>query len=320
MSKKLRIGFIGTGNFARKVHYPSLARIESAEIAAICENTHIERLDEVARQYGIGQRYQDYQDMLDKADLDAVYAIMRPTYGLAEVACDVLAAGKPLFIEKPPALSVEEMRTMAEAAESSGCGTQVGFNRRFIPVLVEARRQVTERGLCSITGTFYKHELKDDWLPGRKLLTNGIHAVDTLRWLADSEPREVVAATSKGFTKGDNCWQALIRFENGVVGSLLTNYSAGARVHTFEIHGKGISAFIDPDESAVIYADGDRKSPQILGAKEFAGSDEFIEYYGLRAENQHFVDSILAGKKPMPDFQDALKTMELVAEIEKGQI
>jgi predicted dehydrogenase len=319
MSEKVKIGFIGTGNFARKVHYPSMARIDSAEVVAICENTHLERMDEVARQYGIDQTYQDYRDMLESADIDAVYAIMRPTYGLAKVARDVLEAGKHLFIEKPPALSVDEMRTMAEAAESSGCATQVGFNRRFIPVLVEARRQVMERGLCSITGTFYKHELKDDWLPGRKLLTNGIHAVDTLRWLADSEPKEVVAATSQGFTKGDNCWQALIRFENGVIGSLLTNYSAGARVHTFEIHGKGISAFVNPDESAIIYAEN-TKSPQVLNAHTFAGSDEFIEYYGLRAENQHFVDSILSGKKPMPDFQDALKTMELVAEIEKGQI
>ncbi|UCD39048.1 MAG: Gfo/Idh/MocA family oxidoreductase [Fidelibacterota bacterium] len=318
--KKLKIGFIGTGNFARKVHYPSLARIDSADVVAICENTHLDRMDELARQYGIKHTYTDYLEMLATADIDAVYAIMRPTYGIAEVACTVLEAGKHLFIEKPPALSVEEMAAMATAAEASGCFTQVGFNRRFIPVLVEARRRVAERGICAVSATFYKHELKDDWLPGRKLLSNGIHAVDTLRWLAGSEPREVAAAVSSGFTKRDNCWQALIRFENDVIGILLTNYSAGARVHTFEIHGKGISAFVDPDAAAIIYSDGDRKSPEELDSREFAGSDEFIEYYGLRAENQHFVESILSGQKSMPDFSDALRTMELVAQIEKGQI
>ncbi len=318
--EKLKIGFIGTGNFARRAHYPSLARINNAELVAICENQHLDRMQELARQYTVPRQYTDYRELLEQADIDAVYAIMRPMYGLTEIACDVLAAGKHLFIEKPPAQSVDEMKTMAVAAKKSGCSTQVGFNRRFMPVLVEARRQVAERGICTVSATFYKHELKDDWLPGRKLLSNGIHAVDSLRWLAGSEPRKIVAANSHAFTDHDNCWQALIRFENGVIGTLLTNYSAGARSHTFEIHGKSISAYVNPDEATLIFSDGDAKSPQTLDARRFAGSDEFIEYYGLRAENQHFVDSLLAGEKPMPDFEDALKTMQLVEKIEAGDI
>jgi predicted dehydrogenase len=316
--EKLRIGFIGTGNFARKVHYPSLSRIEEAEIVAVCENKQMDRMEEVATEYDIEHTYTDHREMLDEAEIDAVYAIMRPTYGLAETACEILEAGKHLFIEKPPALSAAEMNTMVEAAQKSGCSTQVGFNRRFMPVVVEARKQIAERGIISISATFYKHELGDDWLPGRKLLSNGIHAVDTLRWLADSEAKEIAAATSHAFTGHDNCWQALIRFENDVIGVLKTNYSAGARSHTFELHGKAISAYVNPDESTFIYKDGDGKSPQVIDAREFAGSEEFIVHYGILAEDEHFVRSILAGKKPMPDFADALKTMELVERIEAG--
>jgi predicted dehydrogenase len=316
--KRLRIGFIGTGNFARKVHYPSLKRIEEAEIVAICEKKQQEKMEQVASEYGIEQTYTDHMQMLNEADIDAVYAIMRPTYGLTSTVCDILAAGKHLFIEKPPAISVREMKTMVEAAQMSGCSTQVGFNRRFMPVLVEARHQVAERGIISISATFYKHELGDDWLPGRKLLSNGIHAVDTLRWLAGSDPKEIAAATSHAFTDHDNCWQALIRFENGVIGTLQTNYSVGARSHTFELHGKAISAYVNPDESTFIYRDGNAKEPQVIDAREFAGSDEFIVHYGVLAEDEHFVKSILTGRKPMPDFADALKTMELVERIEAG--
>ena len=318
--EKLRIGFIGTGNFAQRAHYTSLSKIDNAEIVAICGKTNIERRDEIADKYNIKYRYSDYKKMLDKTDIDAVYAVRRPYHGLTQIACDVLASGKHLFIEKPPAMSVTDMEIMTEAAKRSGCFTMVGFNRRFIPILIEAKHRVEERGISLIVATFYKHELEDDWPEGKQLLSNGTHAVDTLRWLANSEVEEIAVAKSQAFTKFDNSWQALIRFENGIVGVLLTNYSVGARVHTFEIHGKGISAYIDPDESAVIYIDGKRESPTILDTKGFAGSDAFIEYYGLRAENQHFVDSILEGRKPMPGFEDTLKTMKLVERIEKGGI
>ena len=316
--KKLKIGFIGTGGFARKVHYPSLARIEQAEIVAICGRTRMERVNEVADQYCIKNRYLDYQKMLEETDIDAVFAIMRPTQGLTQIACDILNAGKHLFIEKPPAINVEEMKIMVEAAQKSGCYTMVGFNRRHIPILIEAKKLVKEQGLCSIVATFYKNEMKNDWTEGSKLLSNGIHAVDSLRWMAESEVKEIVAAKSKAFTDHDNAWYALIRFENDVIGTLLTNYSVGVRANTFELHGKAISAFVDLDKSAVIYIRGKDKTVTTLNAKEFAGSDEFIEYYGFHPQAKHFVDCILTGKKPMPDFADSLKSMDLVERIEKG--
>jgi predicted dehydrogenase len=215
-------------------------------------------------------------------------------------------------------MSVEDMRVMVNAAEKSKCFTMVGFNRRHIPILVEAHRLVLERGISTISATFFKHEMKNDWVEGSKLWSNGIHSIDTLRWMAGSEIKEVVSAVSKAFTDHDNSWHALIRFENGIVATLLTNYSAGARSNSFILHGKGISAYVDPDGSAVIYADGKGKNPIELSASQYSESDEFIETYGIRAQDQHFVESILRSEKPMPDFQDTMKTLELVEKIEQG--
>jgi len=318
--KKLKIGIIGTGSFARKAHYTSLAKIESAKVVAICEKTHIDRMQELAEKYEISEQYTEYTQMLAKSDIDTVFAIMRPTFGLKEIACDILNAGKHLFLEKPAAMSVPDMQEMVKAAKKSGCCTMVGFNRRRIPILVEAHKRVAERGISTISATFFKHEMKNDWVEGSKLWSNGIHSVDTLRWMAGSEIKEVKSAVSKAFTDHDNSWHALIRFENGIVATLLTNYSAGARSNSFSLHGKGISAYVDPDDSAIIYTDGKSKEPILLNAKEFSESDEFIETYGIRAEDQHFVDSILQGDSPMPDFQDTLKTLKLVKAIEDGGI
>ena len=77
---------------------------------------------------------------------------------------------------------------------------------------------------------------------------------------------------------------------------------------------------VDPNVSARIYTDGDIQSPVVLDTKTFSGSDERIEWFGLKAESQHFVDAILQGHRPMPDFEDGLKTMRLVERIEKGGI
>jgi len=318
--KKVKIGFIGTGNFARKAHYPSLAKIKGAEIVAICENTHLDRMEILADQYRIQHKYQDYRKMLEENEIDAVYAIMKPTYGLTRIACDVLEAGKHLFIEKPPALSVADMTKMVEVAKKSGCHTMIGFNRRFVPILAEAKRRATERGISSVSAAFYKYQMNQEFPGYSQLLSNGIHSVDTLRWLADSEVKEIEVAASSAFSDFDNTWIALLRFENGIIGTLLSSYSVGARMHSFEIHGKGISAFIDPNVSARIVTDGNIQSPTVLDTEKFSGSDERIEWFGLKAESQHFVDSILEGRKTMPDFEDGLKTMELVEKIEKGGI
>jgi virulence factor len=319
--KKLKVGIIGAGRFATKAHYPSLNEIEQVDLRAICENTNTEHMNELAEQYKIPEQYTDYKKMLANVEIDVVYALLRPTYGLLPIVCDILAAEKHLFIEKPPAMSVADMKIMVEAAQKSRSYTMVAFNRRFIPLLIEAKRRVREQSSISlIIATFYKHELNNDWPPGKQLLSNGIHAVDTLRWLAESDVKEISVTASKTFSEYNNSWQALIRFENGIIGVLLTSYSVGARRHTFEIHGRGISAFVDPDDEGKIYKNGKGKDPLILESKKVAGSDKFIDYYGIKAENQYFINSILNRNKPDTDFEEALKTMELVEKIEKGKI
>jgi predicted dehydrogenase len=66
--KKLKIGIIGTGSFARKAHYTSLAKINSAELVAICENKYVDRMQKLAENYDIPEKYTDYTQMLLNAD------------------------------------------------------------------------------------------------------------------------------------------------------------------------------------------------------------------------------------------------------------
>jgi len=95
---------------------------------------------------------------------------------------------------------------------------------------------------------------------------------------------------------------------------LLTNWAAGKRVHTFEMHAKGISGFIDPDRQAVVYADNSPEG-EVFSTSEAAGSDEFHVYSGYYQEDRHFIDCIKQDTLPETHFGDAVKTMELVERI-----
>jgi len=259
--------------------------------------------------------------MIDEARPDAVYVILRPQ-DLFDPLMWVIRQGLPAFLEKPPGITLGQTRSLAHLAQEHGVLTMVGFNRRFIPLLLECRRQVEERGpIIQAAATFYKHMVgQPQYYDGAvDLLTSDvIHCVDLLRWLC-GEVQQLASDVSWHYADYPSGFNALLKFENGAAGHLLNSYVVGKRVHTFEMHARGISAFIDPDAEGRIYCEnGTRES--LLRTQDIAGSGEFRVYYGYTAESRHFVDCVKAGRLPMTHLGDAVKTMELVDRIYRSQI
>lgn len=130
---------------------------------------------------------------------------------------------------------------MAEAACKNSCKTMVGFNRRFTPVLREARRIVEENGQITLcVGEFHKCQLSDAPYYGTSswLLVDIIHQLDTLRWLG-GEVTGVKAYTQSFKSDYPNIYSVLLQFKNGATGVLIVSFVSGARRERFEIHGGG---------------------------------------------------------------------------------
>jgi len=321
--RRARIGIIGAGSHANAVHYPSLASIEEAEITAICDIDG-ERLQKTGDKYGVKNRYSDYKMMMEKEDLEAVYVIM-PPYQLYDIVVDCLKEGLSVFIEKPPGVSVQQTRSLAWHADKHGCRTMVGFNRRFIPLMRKVKEMVEERGpINQCVSVFYKNLLSEEppyYRGAVDILTSDtIHAVDTLRWMGGGEAKKVYSSVRKLFSEYYNSFNALVYFENGTIGFLMSNWAAGTRIHMFEMHSKGISALINPNEKALVYAD-DKPEPKIIPTHEAAGgSKEFHVYYGFYDENKHFIECVLKDEQPETCFEDAVKTMELIDSIRQNPV
>lgn len=319
MSDPVKVGFVGAGSLASRVHYPSLDEIEATDLRAISELDE-DKLTATADQYDVPGRYTDYRQMLEREDLDAVYVVM-PPHLLHDIVIDCLQAGKHVFIEKPPGVSTYETEAFAWYAEQHGCLTMAGFNRRFVPLLRHCKAAVEAAGpIHMVAARFHKF---DPWPEEfgfyrgsvSHLTSDIIHAVDSLRFLAGGEVVEVNAHTRALGRPYINVHAALIEFSTGCSGVLLASRRAGARRHTFEIHGGDVSAYWEDGIEGMIYRDNSETPEFVRGADLIDDPDALHQRSGFRAESQHFMDSIQAGAQPLTNFAEAAKTMRLVDQI-----
>ena len=144
---KVRICMIGAGSLANAMHYPSLSEMEDVEIVAISDLS-AERLQKTAARFNVANTYSDYREMLDTEKPDGVYCLM-PPHHLYDISVNVLQRGHHLFVEKPPGVTAYQTSSLAKTAAKYGALTMTAFNRRFIPLMQEVRRQVEARGPSS---------------------------------------------------------------------------------------------------------------------------------------------------------------------------
>ena len=105
--EKTKIGIIGLGGIAQLVHLPNLAKMNNVVVTSVAE-INKNRLTTIADKFNIQERYKDYNELLEKSDVEAVI-IATPTSTHSEVAIACLKAKKDVLVEKPLA------RTYAEA-------------------------------------------------------------------------------------------------------------------------------------------------------------------------------------------------------------
>ncbi len=269
-----RLGLIGAGRMGR-THLRALAGGESICISAIAEPAETSR-----REIGTGYRvYAEAQAMLDARGIDGVL-IAAPTGLHRELIGRVAARGLPILCEKPGAATPGEARAAAAAVQTAGVLLQIGFWRRFVPVLQRLRARI-------VHGDFGRIYLIacyqwDESLPtaafraqsGGIFVDMGVHELDQLRWLSDQDIIETQAAAasvaSAPVVPGDSeSAQALCRLSGGSTGivSLGRRYPAGdvCWVQVFGADNAEECRFLWPPDGEAAFLDALR-----LQAESFA--------------------------------------------------
>ena len=327
--QRISVGVIGAGGLANNVHLPALRDIESAELVAVCDERH-ERAKKASHDFGIPGAYANYHAMLAETKLDCVFVLTEPDR-LYRVVADCIAKGIAVFMEKPPGITLIQAESLYRESKKTGVTIGVGFNRRFIPVVVEALRILREHTeITHVDGRFYKHGSASFYRGCASAFEcDTIHCLDFASYIANGQ---VVTGAMIESSRGEdvpNVWQTVMAFDSGVTANVCGHYMTGGRVHQLDIHGPGGSAYIDlgfgdsscgaelilynGTESHSIASKGVGDQNRIsLDGRAVAGSDQFYRYYGFYDEDVSFVKAVASGEKPACDIGDGVKTMRLV--------
>jgi virulence factor len=309
---KVRVAMVGAGGMANNVHYPSLASFDDVDIAGICDLDPT-RLQTTADRYEIEHRYNDYRKMMEEVAPDAVYVI-GPPHIMFDIWVWMLQKGQNLCIEKPMGITLHEARILAHLAEANNCITQVSFQRRTCPMVVQLRDACLERGpIRHAVCEFYKAEPKAYLQARDHMMDDGVHAIDTVRWMCGGEVVNVQSVARRFGTPDINYFNAMLEFDNGAVGILMNQWTSGRRIFRVAMHAPGICAEAEHEGEGRLYADGDTKGT-VYQTREVAKSNDLYVFGGFQAKNRQFIDAVKAGEQPQSNFADAIKTME-VAEI-----
>jgi predicted dehydrogenase/threonine dehydrogenase-like Zn-dependent dehydrogenase len=299
LDKQLSVGFIGAGNYASSMLLPQLARLDTVRLAHVATTRSLSAIN-AQRRFGFTTSSTTAEAVLSDETLDAVFIVTRH-HSHADLVCRALRAGKSVFVEKPLALSREELQRIVDVvAETGNDRLLVGFNRRYAPLLTQLKDQFGQPGGGGMARYLVNagQLAEDSWYrnaeqEGSRFTGEGGHFIDTLSWWLDSLPEQVYAAAGPG--KDDV--QVMVEFADGSTGSISYSTVGSTRYQkeTLDAAAGGRSARLDNFRQAAVWT-GRRRN--VIRSR--AGQDK-----GQREQLARFIDSVGSGAA-MPIALDSL--------------
>lgn len=295
----VRIAFIGAGNYASSMLLPHLAERPNADLRRVITTSALSAAN-AKRKFGFAEASTDIEATLADPAIDAIFVVTRHS-SHAELTRRALLAGKAVFAEKPLALTEAELATVLAAIEESGNDRlQVGFNRRFAPLLGQAKEHFGRRvGPASVRylvnagrlehGSWYNQQDSE----GTRFEGEGGHFIDTVSWLLDQDPVSVYACA----TPNQQDLQVMLRYPDGSTASIsyATSGSTSFQKESLDVLADGKVLRFDDFLRASLFARDKWASPRIP-----RGRDK-----GQRAELDAFLAAV-ASDGPMPVPVDSL--------------
>ncbi|MCU1438378.1 MAG: oxidoreductase [Naasia sp.] len=312
---RIRVGLIGAGGIAGAHVKGYLANPDTTLLVAVADpaEANAKRRAELAG----AATYTGYTAMLAEADIDAV-DICLPHHLHKDAIVAAARAGKHILCEKPLCLSEEEATEVRAAVSAAGVTLMCAHNQLFSPPVAKALELIR----TGVLGRVYEVRTTDsffnDFDPttmgwrasaatsgGGELIDTGYHPTYLLLQLAGGVPVEVTAMLSTHrltFMEGEDSAQILVRFDNGVLGSLVTSwaYAPSTNTERFSVVG----------ELGSLHSDGKNLSYALRSGEQatlaFPAVDEFA------AEIGHFARSLLDGTRPLHTEKEGIEVLGII--------
>jgi len=252
----LRAAIVGTGAIAR-AHAQALAELDGAELVAAADAVP-GRAGQFAQEEGIPAAFDSFDELIGSGGIDVVH-ICTPPGVHAEQTLRSFEAGAHVVVEKPPALSLDQLDAMTTAAESSGKRLAVVFQQRTGSAPEHVRRLLAEgafgRPLVALCNTlwyrgpeYFEVEWRGKWSTegGGTTLSHGIHQLDLLAYLlgdwATVDGRLWRLARD---VQTEDVSTAVLQFESGAVASAVTSVLSPRETSSIRIDTERATITVD---------------------------------------------------------------------------
>ncbi len=266
---------------------PHLKDSSGVELVSVATTKSLSGLN-AQRKFGFGTITTSVESVLDDDTLDAVFIVTRH-HSHAGLVCQALERGLTVFVEKPLALTDEQLATVLETVERTGNDrVMVGFNRRFAPLFTDlqerfgaSRGPVSARYLINAGRLDASSWYLNEELEGSRFAGEGGHFIDTLSALVGHHPVEAYAMGA-GASVHTN-----LRFADGSVATIsyVTEGSSRFPKETLDVVGDGRNGRLDNFQRVTVWSAKGKSGHRVL-----TGQDK-----GQRAELERFVDAVRTG-------------------------
>lgn len=307
---KLKTAVIGVGSLGQHHarNFAELAEDGNTLFIGVCDADE-ERAKEIAERNNC-EYFTDWKDLIEKVD---AVSIVTPTELHCEIACAFLEKGVHCLVEKPIAMTLEEVDKMTAIAEKTGAKIMVGHLERYNPAMVALRPHVTKPLYFEI------HRVSP--FPNRSLdvdvvLDVMIHDLDAISWLVgkDTKPVSIQAVGIPIISDKVDAANARIEFENGAVANITASRVGTEKIRKTRFYQTNSYVVLD---YATKFASVTSLNPDaehiLLGIN--VNKLEVKDVEPLRAELSDFIEMIQEDKEPQITAQDGRRALDLALQV-----
>ncbi|MGH9359332.1 MAG: Gfo/Idh/MocA family protein [Terriglobia bacterium] len=319
----LGVAVVGTGQVAGE-HIRAYCANPRTEVRAIVSRNR-DRGHAKAEEYRLQncRGYDHLEEMLEAPGIHIV-SICTPhhLHAVQGIAC--AKAGKHLLLEKPAALTLEDLRNLQAAVSAAKVRTLVSFVLRWNPLFRTIRSLLAEgvAGKLFYAQVDYFHAIGPkypgyEWnirkaMGGSSLLSAGCHAVDGLRWFMGKNAVEVfalanVSAQNPLHYEYEPNSVTLVKFEDGAIGKVASSLEC-VMPYTYNIELLGDAGTIRNNQVFSKRWEGQSGWATIPTVLPDSAD---VHHHPFQEEIDHFVDCIMNGRESHANLEDAALTHEI---------
>jgi predicted dehydrogenase len=272
----IRWGIIGCGDVTEVKSGPALQRATGSALVAVMRRDRA-KAEDYARRHGVARAYDDAAALIADPDVDAVY-VATPPSSHRDYALAAAQAGKPVYVEKPMALSHAECREMIDGCARADVPLFVAYYRRALPRFLKVKELIDDGTLGDVRlvsvslwqppKAAHRDRAEPPWRVVPAIAGGGLfvdlasHTLDLLDFLLGPIARATGSAGNQaGLYEAEDIVTGDFEFRSGVRGSGTWCFTTGDHVDRVEIVGsRGSVTFATFGDAPVTLTSGDQRS------------------------------------------------------------